>query len=63
MSINKTYTPSTYPCNIACTGVCAFLELYLEMRLQIACLLHSVRGHPYRTSALRGEGGLAQKKM
>ena len=22
-----------------------------------------VRGHPYMTSALRGEGGLAQKKM
>ena len=23
----------------------------------------SLRGHPYMTSALRGEGGLAQKKM
>ena len=22
-----------------------------------------IRGHPYMTSALRGEGGLAQKKM
>ena len=34
-----------------------------QFKRKVAFLQTFIRGHPYIMSALRGEGGLAQKKM
>ena len=40
-----------------------FLIVTQAVALYCSCHAAQVRGHPYMMSALRGEGGLAQKKM